>query len=121
MSERRTYYTDLTDSEWQKVKRWVPPVKRGGRPAEHLRREIVNASLYVLHTGCQWHMLPHDLPSWKTVYTYFRIWRSDGTWERIEQELCNSQRRGKSNPLPAEVGKPVLKRRKKRAPRLLDF
>ena len=32
-------------------------------------------------------MLPHDLPPWKTVYHYFRLWRKDGTWERINSAL----------------------------------
>jgi putative transposase len=71
----------------------VPEVKNGGRPAAHERREIVNAILYVLRTGCQWRALPHDLPSWKTVYTYFRTWRLDGTWERIHDALRRQVRR----------------------------
>ena len=121
MAERRSYFTDLTDSEWRAVKRCVPPVKRGGRPAEHLRREIVNAILYALHTGCQWHMLPHDLPAWKTVYTYFRTWRSDGTWERIDRELDKSQRQARSDPLQTGSNTSPLRRRKKRFQRLLDF
>ena len=32
-------------------------------------------------------MLPHDLPPWTTVYDYFRQWRIDGTWERINTAL----------------------------------
>lgn len=32
-------------------------------------------------------MLPHDLPNWQTVYTYYRNWRLDGTWERIHHAL----------------------------------
>jgi putative transposase len=50
-------------------------------------REIVNALLYLSRTGCQWRMLPHDLPPWETVYAYFKQWRDDGTWERLNREL----------------------------------
>lgn len=32
-------------------------------------------------------MLPHDLPPWQTVYEYFKKWRDDGTWERLNREL----------------------------------
>ena len=71
----------------------MPAVKDGGRPANHLRREIVNAILYVLRTGCQWRALPHDFPAWKTVYTYFRNWRRDGTWKRIHDTLRKQLRR----------------------------
>lgn len=62
-------------------------MKSGGRPSHHGRREIVNAILYVLRTGCQWRYMPHDLPPWKTVYTYYRVWRVDGTWKRIHDRL----------------------------------
>jgi putative transposase len=50
-------------------------------------REILNALLYLSRTGCQWRMLPHDLPPWETVYAYFKQWRDDGTWERLNREL----------------------------------
>ena len=50
-------------------------------------REIVNGILYVLRGGITWRMMPHDLPPWGTVWWYFRKWRSDGTWERVEEAL----------------------------------
>jgi transposase len=50
-------------------------------------REILNAIFYVLRSGCSWRMLPHDLPPWKTVYHYFRLWRLDGTWEHLNAAL----------------------------------
>jgi len=87
MNKRSNYPTDLTDVEWQIIEPLVPPVKSGGRPADHWRREIVNAIFYVLRTGCHWRLLPHDLPPWPTVYTYFRNWRLDGTWQRIHDSL----------------------------------
>jgi putative transposase len=31
--------------------------------------------------------LPHDFPPWKTVHHYFRIWRIDGVWERLNTAL----------------------------------
>ena len=93
MAKRQPYFTDLTDGEWRILEPLVPAVKVGGRRADHLRREIVNAILYVLRTGCQWRALPHDLPAWKTVYTYFRNWRKDGTWKRIHDTLRRQLRR----------------------------
>jgi putative transposase len=53
----------------------------------HTLREILNAIFYIVRSGCTWRMLPHDLPPWKTVYHYFRLWRKDGTWERINSAL----------------------------------
>lgn len=84
---RKKYPTDLTDQEWRILELFVPPIKSGGRPAQHSRRDILNAILYVLRSGCQWRMLPHDLPKWQTVYTYYRNWRLDGSWTRIHEAL----------------------------------
>ncbi len=93
MAKRHSYFTDLTDEEWDILAPLVPEIQSGGRPANYLRREIVNAILYVLRTGCQWRALPHDFPAWKTVYTYFRNWRQDGTWKRIHDTLRKQLRR----------------------------
>jgi transposase len=102
MSYRPSYPTDLTDEEWQILEPLVPSVKNGGRPADHLRREIVNAIFYVLRTGCQWRFLPHDLPPWQTVYTYFRTWRRDGSWQRIHDSLRRKVRTAAGrNPQPS--------------------
>ncbi len=48
---------------------------------------ILNGIFYLLQSGCSWRMLPSDLPPWKTVYHYFRLWRKDGTWERLNRLL----------------------------------
>jgi putative transposase len=87
MPPRRRYPTDLTDAQWAILEPLVPAVKPGGRPATHPRREIVDALLYVLRGGISWRALPHEYPPWQTVYDYFRIWRDDGTWERITTTL----------------------------------
>ena len=87
MRTRPAYPSDLSDREWHVLETHVPALKAGGRPAAHSRREIVNTIFYVLRTGCQWRYLPHDLPPWKTVYTYYRNWRLDGTWQQIHDAL----------------------------------
>ena len=92
MDKRPSYTTDVSDDEWAVLEPWVPAVKTGGRPAEHTRREIINAILYVLRTGCQWRNMPHDFPRWGTVYTYHRNWRLDGTWQRIHDTLRQQMR-----------------------------
>ena len=72
---RPAYPTDLTDAEWRLLEPLIPPVKPGGRPARHTRRELLNAIGYWVRAGCAWRLLPHDLPPWQTVYHYFRLWR----------------------------------------------
>jgi putative transposase len=59
---RQSYSTDLKDREWAVLVAYIPAPLPGGRPIKWERREIVNAILYVLRTGCAWHLLPHDFP-----------------------------------------------------------
>lgn len=84
---RLPYPSDLTDTEWGILGPLIPPAKPGGRKRTVDIREIINAILYLLRTGCAWRMLPHDFPKWQTVYTYFRNWRQDGTWQMINDTL----------------------------------
>lgn len=84
---RQAYPTDVSDAEWAILEPLVPRPLPGGRPSRHARREIVNAILYVLRTGCQWRAVPHDLPPWGTVWWYFRRWREAGVWEQVNTVL----------------------------------
>ncbi len=84
---RQPYPSDLGDAEWETLAPLLPPPKPGGRPRSADLREVVNGILYVLRGGISWRMIPHDLPAWGTVWWYFRTWRNDGTWERIDEVL----------------------------------
>lgn len=84
---RRPYPSDLKDAEWVVLEPLLPAVRPGGRPRAHPLRDIIDAIRYVLRTGCQWRALPHEYPPWQTVYHYFRAWRLDGTWERLNDDL----------------------------------
>jgi putative transposase len=87
-SMRKAYQTDLSDEEWSRLEVHLPTTpKPTGRPRIHDPREIFDAILYVLRSGCAWRLLPHDFPPWKTVYHYFRKWRLDGTWERLNAQI----------------------------------
>lgn len=87
-----SYPTDLTDEQWELLLTLLPCAKPGGRPRSVDVRAIVNAIFYIVVVGCAWRMLPKDLPKWKTVYHYFRVWRLDGTWERIHAHLVQWER-----------------------------
>ena len=93
MSTRKPYPSDLTDAEWRILEPLVPAPAPNGRPADYDRREIVNAILYLLRSGCAWRLLPHDLPDWHLVYHYFARWRDDGTWARVHDALRRKVRR----------------------------
>src|SRR5215213_7314765 len=61
---RKSYPTDLSDAEWSYIEPHLPTPTGHGRPRTHSLREILN-----------------------TVYHYFRKWRLDGTWERINRAI----------------------------------
>lgn len=87
----QTYPTDLKYTEWLLIMEFFP-TNRLGRPRKWEMWQIVNAILYVVRTGCQWRMLPTNLPPWQTVYGYFRRWKKNGVWERINEELVRTVR-----------------------------
>ena len=84
---RKAYASDLTDQQWDLIKELLPPEIDAGRPREVDFREIVNAILYRIRTGCAWEMLPHDLPPKSTVFEYYRKWQFDGTWQNVHDAL----------------------------------
>src|SRR5207302_5086923 len=93
MRSRKAYPSDLTDAEWKIVEPMIPAISPEAVRVEHARREIVNGILYVLRSGCPWRLLPHDLPAWGTVYSYFRVWRNEGIWDQVLDHLRKQMRK----------------------------
>jgi len=80
------YPSSCTDVEWELVRDLFE--KPGpGRPGEHTRREIFDAVLYVLRSGCAWRMLPADFPPWQTVYATFRRWSDKRLFEEMNDRF----------------------------------
>ena len=99
---KRRYSTDLSDDEWRYLEPHAPAPKGRGRPRIHTTREVLDAVVYVLKTGCQWRLLPRDFPPWETVYWWFGRWRADGTFERLNAALREALRaRSGRDPLPS--------------------
>lgn len=86
------YASDLTDREWALVAPFLPPRRRQGRPRTADLREVMNAILYMASAGCQWRMLPKDLPPPSTVQRYFYDWRDSGLWRTISNHLVMAGR-----------------------------
>ncbi|MEK7996060.1 MAG: IS5 family transposase [Planctomycetota bacterium] len=81
------YPCGLTDSEWEQVKHIFDPAGKTGRPGKYPRRQMLDACIYVLRSGCSWRMLPKDFPSWPVVYKTFRRWLARGLFEAMYDEL----------------------------------
>ena len=90
---RRPYPTDLTDDQWALIAPLLPGPAWTGRRRTLELREVVNALLYLLRTGCQWRLLPHEFPNWNSVRYYYDLWLWTGTWERVNAASCARDRR----------------------------
>jgi transposase len=93
----KRYASDLTDVQWSLIEPLLcqRDLAKGGRPRTWEVREIVNAIFYIEKTGCQWRMIPKDLPPKETVWGHFRLWRDSGKLEEIRLTL-NKKVREKS-------------------------
>ena len=98
---RKPYPSDLTDEQWAIIELLIP-INTTGRPRTVDMREVLNAIFYLNRSGCQWDMLPHDLPAKSTVYDYFAQWKADGTWQTILDALRRQVRvAGGHDPNPS--------------------
>jgi putative transposase len=88
----KPYPTDLTDQEWTLLQPFLRRRPGRGGQQKYTLRRIVGGCFYVLRGGIAWRMMPHDLPPWDDVYYHLRKWRTDGTWERINQVLRERHR-----------------------------
>jgi transposase len=80
---RKSYPSDLTDKQWEELESLFV----GMREYKWPKRELVDAVLYFVKTGCQWRHLPHDLPPYSTVHSFYRRARISGLWDKILNHL----------------------------------
>ncbi len=83
----------LTDEQWEVVRPLIPKQKMG-RPRSR-DRELLDAILYVLHTGIRWEEMPPGFPAKMTVYDRFRAWVKEGFFDKLFKAL--GRRRPESN------------------------
>jgi putative transposase len=98
----KKYPTTITDSQWKVIKKFLN-IKR---KRKHSLRRMLNAIFYLLKTGCQWSMLPHNFPKWQSVYYYFKQWTMTGVIEKIRIKLVTTlreHRKRKAQPSAAII------------------
>ncbi len=106
------YPTDLTEDEWALISPLIPPAKPRGNKRTVVMREVVNALMYVLGTGCQWRAIPKDLAPRSTAYGYFARWDRDSTLARVHHALyvqCRDQAGRAASPAAAIVDSQSVK------------
>ena len=85
----------LTDEQWERIRKHFPeehiPDGRPGRkpiPTRH----VLEAVLWILNTGAQWHMLPQSYPNYKTVHRRFQTWCCHEILRRVLTDVANELR-----------------------------
>ena len=91
VSLRPPYLTDLSDAQWALIAPLIV-LPTGGAPKTTDLREVLNAILYRLRTGCQWRLLPHDFPPEGTVRRYFHYFNRTKQLETINDHLRRATR-----------------------------
>lgn len=84
---RKSYPSDVSDTEWQFLLPYLTLMREDAPQRAHDMREVFNAIRYVVKTGCQWRMLPHDLPGWTVAYQQARRWMQAGVFEQAAHDL----------------------------------
>ena len=85
----------LSDEQWERIREHFPeeniPEGRPGRkpvPA----RSVLDAVLWILNTGAQWHMLPQCYANYKTVHRRFQQWCQQEVLRGVLRQLANELR-----------------------------
>jgi transposase len=84
---RKSYPSDVSDAEWEFLLPYLTLMREDAPQRSHDMREVFNAIRFVVKTGCQWRMLPHDLPEWTVAYQQARRWIQAGVFEQVAHDL----------------------------------
>ncbi len=78
----------MTDEQWGEI----APLYTGMRKCTWSKRELTDAILYLVDSGCKWRQLPHDFPPYSTVHSFYRHARISGLWDKILEHLVKKTR-----------------------------
>ena len=92
-------FTELTDAQWAAICPFLPVTRKRTLDL----RDVMNALLFILRTGCQWRNLPDKWPPWSAVYYYFYRWKQDETFLKISLELTKMDRQREGRKADPEI------------------
>ena len=85
----------LNNSDWERIRHHFPEENISeGRPGRKPipSRKILEATLWILNTGAQWHMLSQCYPNYKTVHRRFQTWCQSEILRRVLTDIANELR-----------------------------
>jgi transposase len=86
-ANRPGYQTDVTDEEWAFVAPYLALCREDASQRDYPLREVFNGLRYIVKSGNQWRMMPHDLPPWTVVYQQMRRWMNARCFEVMVEDL----------------------------------
>src|SRR5947207_509694 len=85
--ERKPYPSDVSDDEWSFVAPYLTLMTEEAPQREHDLCEVFNGLRWIVRTGAQWRIMPHDLPPWAAVYQQTQRWLKAGVFEAMVNDL----------------------------------
>ena len=101
----------LRDEQWERIREHfpeenIPDIRPGRKPIP--TRRVLEAVLWILNTGAQWHMLPQGYPNYKNSDDAASITGQPLLWMAVSIESVVRRARGdntivkfKAQPTPA--------------------
>jgi transposase len=86
-TSRHSYPSDVSDDEWALVAPYLALVSEHALQRRYDLREVYNGLRWLVRTGAQWRMLPHDFPRWEAVYQQTQRWLRAGCFEALAHDL----------------------------------
>ncbi len=85
--DRKTYTSGVSEEEWTFVVPYLTLMEEEAPQRVHSLREVFNGLRFIVRTGLQWRMMPHDLPPWPAVYQQTRRWMEAGVFEALIHDV----------------------------------
>ncbi len=98
---RKKYPSDISKEQFARIEVILESCKKKTKPRQVDLYEVFCGVLYVLKSGCQWRMIPQDLPNWRICYDYFQKWSwksNKKTPSTLEVVLKKVSWRGATSP-----------------------
>ncbi len=86
-ASRKPYPSDVSDEEWAFVAPYLTLMTPDAPQRRYDLREVYNAMRWIVRSGAQWRMLPHEFPPWATVYQQTQRWIAAGVFETMVHDL----------------------------------
>jgi transposase len=86
-TKRKPYPSDVSDAEWSFVVPYLTLMRLDAPQRDHDLRAVFDALRWIVRSGAEWRMLPHDFPPWEAVDQQSQRWLRSGAFAAIVHDL----------------------------------